>query len=90
MKNGIIVIALASIIIGDTFFPGSSFLKNTTRAIFGALVYKAIGSIALKLGLKPNDLQAITALIVIIFLANGNFTAGKLSDIFKKRRNENA
>lgn len=90
MKNGIIVIALASIIIGDTFFPNSNIIKNTTRAILGAVIYKAIGSIALKLGLKPNDLQAITALIVIIFLANGNLANGKLSEIFKRRRGSNA
>lgn len=90
MKNGIIVIALASIIIGDTFFPNSNVIKNTTRAIIGAVTYKTIGSIALKIGLKPNDLQAITALIVIFFLANSNIANLKLSNIFNGKGKQNA
>lgn len=75
MKNGIIVIALASIIIGDTFMPNKSFIKNTSRAVFGAIIYKSIGSIAIKLGLRPNDLQAISAIIVILFLSYNNITS---------------
>lgn len=85
MKNGIIVVALASIIIGDAVFRKSRFIKNTTRAILGAVIYKAIGSIAIRLGLKPNDLQAISALIVIVFLANSNLPiASNLKAQFQK------
>ena len=40
MGNSIIVVALASIIIGDTIRKSSSFLKGTTRAIIGAIIYK--------------------------------------------------
>lgn len=76
MKNGIIVTALASIIIGDAIFPKTNFLKNTSRAVLGAVIYKAIGSMAIKLGLKPNDLQAVSATIVILFLAQANLGMG--------------
>lgn len=79
IKNGIIVTALASIIIGDALFPNAGIIKNTTRAILGAVIYKAIGSIAIRLGLKPNDLQAVSASIVILFLAQSNL---KLEALF--------
>lgn len=73
MGNSIIVIALASIIIGDTIKKGSGLLKNTTRAIIGAIAYKIIGGIAIDLGLNPQDLRAVNALIVIIFISYNNF-----------------
>lgn len=69
MGNAIIVTALASIIIGDTFLPKSNILKNTTRAISGAISYKLIIGIALFVGLTPSDLKAISAIIVILFIA---------------------
>lgn len=72
MGNSIIVIALASIIIGDTIRKSSSFLKGTTRAIIGAIIYKIIGGIAIDLGLSPDDLRAVNALIVIVFIAYNN------------------
>jgi putative ABC transport system permease protein len=72
MGNSIIVIALASIIIGDTIKKNSSFIKGTTRAIIGAIIYKIIGGIAIDLGLSPDDLRAVNALIVIVFIAYNN------------------
>jgi putative ABC transport system permease protein len=73
MGSSIIVVALASIIIGDTIRKNSETIKNTTRAILGAISYKIIGGIAIDLGLAPSDLRAISAIIVIIFLSYNNF-----------------
>lgn len=73
MGSSIIVVALASIIIGDTIRKKSNKMKNTTRAILGAIVYKIIGGIAIDLGLSPTDLKAISAIIVIVFIAYNNF-----------------
>jgi len=73
MGSSIIVVALASIIIGDTIRKNSETMKNTTRAILGAISYKIIGGIAIDLGLAPSDLRAISAIIVIIFLSYNNF-----------------
>ena len=72
MGNSIIVVALASIIIGDTIRKNSNILKGTTRAIFGAIIYKLIYGIAIDLGLSPDDLRAINAIIVIVFIAYNN------------------
>lgn len=79
MGAGIIVVALASIIIGDTIKKNSNILKNTTRVIVGAIIYKIIGGIAIELGLDPQDLRAINAIIVIAFIAYNNAAA----DLFK-------
>lgn len=79
MGSSIIVIALASIIIGDTILRGSEKLKHSTRAIIGALIYKIIGGIAIDLGLNPNDLRAINALIVIVFIGYNNLMGGFLT-----------
>lgn len=81
MGSSIIVVALASIIIGDTIKKNSSKLKHTTRAILGAIVYKIIGGVAIDLGLSPNDLKAINAIIVIVFISYNNFAV----DIFKSK-----
>ncbi len=74
MGTGIIVVAIASIIVGDTILKNSRKIKNTTRAIIGALVYKFIGAIAIDLGLTPTDLKAINAIIVIGFLSYNTFS----------------
>ncbi len=73
MGNSIIVVALASIIVGDAIRKNSDTIRLTSRAIIGAIIYKIIGGIAIDLGLEPSDLKAISAIIVIIFLSYNNF-----------------
>jgi putative ABC transport system permease protein len=87
MGSSIIVVALASIIIGDTLRKNSSLLKSTTRAILGAVIYKIIGGIAIDLGLSPNDLKAISAIIVIVFIAYNNLAVDLIGiKAIKERR----
>ncbi|MGB5822740.1 MAG: ABC transporter permease [Proteocatella sp.] len=81
MGNSIIVVALASIIVGDTVMQKSSLLKGTTRAVIGAIAYKLIGGIAIEMGLAPTDLKAISAFIVIGFLAYNNRNMSKVKKI---------
>lgn len=76
MGTSIIVAALASIIIGDSFMKNSRYIKGTTRAIIGAVTYKLIGGLAIDLGLPPTDLKAISAIIVIIFIGYNNLEIG--------------
>ena len=71
MGQGVLVIALASIIIGETLFKERN-IKGTLRAIVGAIIYKIIGALALEAGLNPNDLKMINAVIVIVFIAYNN------------------
>lgn len=88
MGASMIVFALASIIIGDTIKKSSLTLKHTTRAIIGAVIYKIMGGIAIDLGLEPTDLKAISAIIVIVFIAYNNFAVDLLGLKKRKERRE--
>ncbi|MDY0236047.1 MAG: ABC transporter permease [Gudongella sp.] len=85
MGSSIIIMGLASIIIGETIRKNSSSLSLTTRAIIGAMAYKLIGGIAIDLGLKPTDLRAISAIIVILFISYNNFSTPFIQSLKKKR-----
>lgn len=89
MGQGMIVMALASIVIGDTFMRNSRRLKLTTRAIIGSICYRLIYGIAIEAGLNPNDLKGITAVIVVAFIVYNNVVA-KRSKAKITRRNEDA
>lgn len=75
MGTGIVVTGLAAVIMGDAIFKKIRLIKPTTRAIFGAIIYKGVIAIAIKLGLAATDLKLITAIIVVIALSlnNNNF-----------------
>ncbi len=84
MGVSIIVAALASIIIGDTIFRNKN-LKGSTRAIIGAVIYRIIGTVALKMGLSPQDLRLVNGLIVVVFIAYNNAYAGFLAKRLLRR-----
>ncbi len=93
MGKSSLVVALAAIIIGDTIFRKRSKVKYTTRAIVGAIIYKIIGGLAIDLGLNPNDLSAINAIIVIVVLLYNNFfldLINKVKDRSGKGEEKNA
>ncbi|AFS77371.1 ABC transporter, permease protein [Gottschalkia acidurici 9a] len=78
MGTGVIVIGLASIIIGEAMFSRLRAVKITMAVLVGSIVYKYCIALALKLGFDANDLKLITAIIVIILLGINN-----RGDIFK-------
>ncbi len=90
MGSSIIVVALASIIIGDTIRKNSHRIKDTSRAIVGAIIYKIISGVAIDLGLDPMDLKAVSAIIVIVFISYNNFAVDLLGLNKDKRRDKNA
>lgn len=69
MGSGIIVMGLASIIMGETILKALPFSFGTACALLGSVLYKASIAIALKAGLPPTDLKLITSIIVITALA---------------------
>lgn len=68
MGSGIVVMGLASIILGEALFKKLSWVKLTTVAVLGAILYKLSIGVALKLGLEPTDLKLITSVIVVCAL----------------------
>ena len=68
MGTGIIVIGLASIIIGDTLFGKRRRLAVTTIVIIGSILYRGVIAVTLSMGMDASDLKLITSVIVIVIL----------------------
>lgn len=62
---------LAAVIIGEVIFGKlfHNFSLKLMACVFGAIIYYIVIQVVLRLGLDPNDLKLLTALIVAIFLA---------------------
>ena len=70
MGTGAIVIALASIVIGEVIFGKKAGFKLRLLSIFvGSVLYRMIIAFVLQLGLNTDDLKLLTALIVAIALS---------------------
>jgi putative tryptophan/tyrosine transport system permease protein len=69
MGIGMIVIGLASVIIGEAIFGTKSIMRTTFAVIGGAILYRIIVTLALRVEfLETGDMKLITACIVIIAL----------------------
>lgn len=86
MGTGMVVIGLASVIIGETIFGKSHLTGRLISVALGAIVYRLIIAQALALGLPSSDLKLVSAAIVTIALAFGAFGAGfTIRGIFRKK-----
>ena len=72
-----VVMALASVIIGTNLFRKIKFVKATTAAVLGAIIYKACLVIAMQLGLPTNYLKLLMAVLFTIALISNNLFAGR-------------
>jgi len=79
MGIGMIIIGLASVIIGEAIFGTKTIMRTTLAVIAGAIIYRIVLGLALRVGfLDSGDMKLITAVIVIIALI--------LPQYFEKRR----
>lgn len=71
MGRGAIVIGLAAVIIGEVVFSKvfSNFALKLVSCVAGAIIYYAVITLVLRLGLESTDLKLLTALVVALFLA---------------------
>jgi len=65
MGTGIIVIAFASLLIGETILAPRTVFRLILAAVLGAWIYNVITAFALRLGIQPSDLKLATG----VFLA---------------------
>ncbi len=72
MGTGMIIMGLASVIIGMTVFKKLTIIKYTTMVVLGSILYKAALSLALNLGFNPNYLKLIMAVLFTIALVSNN------------------
>jgi len=80
--TGMLVMGLASVIIGISIFSHVSFIKGTTMVILGSIIYKACLAIALILDFNPNNLKLLMASIFLIALVS--------KDLLRKGGRQNA
>lgn len=76
MGTGQMVFGLATVIIGTTIFKEKGFVKGTTAAVIGSVIYKICIQIAISLGLPANLLKLVTAVLFLIILVFGNRQKG--------------
>lgn len=72
MGTGQMVFGLAAVLIGVAIFKKMSFVKGTTTAIVGSVVYKACIQIAISLHMPANLLKLVSALLFLAILIVGS------------------
>jgi putative ABC transport system permease protein len=68
MGIGIIVLGLASVIIGEALVGSRTLGMLIVGAVMGSVLFRLLVAIALRWGLDPNDLKLITAIFVFAAL----------------------
>ena len=68
MGIGLILVGLASVILGQAVLPQSCLWMAVVAVALGSVIYRLIIFAALQVGLNPNDMKLITALLVIVAL----------------------
>lgn len=69
MGLGVLVVAVAGIIIGQTLFRNASLGWLLSSVVVGTVIYRALLATALVIGMPPTDLKLVTA--GLVFLALG-------------------
>ena len=70
MGRGAIVIGLAAVIVGEVVFGKifRNFALTLVSVIFGGIVYFIVQNIVMWMGMDPNDLKLLSAVLVALFL----------------------
>ena len=69
LGTGMVIIGLASLIIGETVFRGRKIRVKALGAVIGCIIYRFIIAIALRLDLPSECLKLVSAIIVAIAIA---------------------
>jgi putative ABC transport system permease protein len=81
--TGIMVMGLASVIIGSSIFKKVNILSATTKVIIGMILYRACLAVAMQLGLPTNYLKMLMAAIFTVALVANN-TLSKEKKAYEK------
>ena len=83
LGTGMVTIALASLIIGESIFGKGGMLKRIVGVVFGSCLYRFIVAIALRLNVPAECLKLVSAIIVAIAIALPYITQQSL---FRRQR----
>lgn len=76
MGVGMVVLGIASVIIGESLVGSSAVGLLITGTVMGSVLFRLLVAIALRWGLNPNDLKLITAVFVFAALVTPKFARG--------------
>ncbi|MBD8042341.1 ABC transporter permease [Arthrobacter sp. Sa2BUA2] len=68
MGIGLILVGLASVIIGQAVFGSRLIVISTLAVILGSIVYRIVIALALQVGFNPSDMKLISAVLVVVAL----------------------
>jgi putative ABC transport system permease protein len=85
MGIGMVVLGIASVIIGEALVGSRAVGLLITGTVMGSILFRMLVAIALRWGLSPNDLKLITAVFVFAALVLPNL-AGRLKTNQTRRR----
>ncbi len=85
MGVGMVVIGLASVIIGEVVFGTNFLIRRLLAVILGSILYRLIIAVALELGMPPTDLKLVSA--VIVALAMSTPVLNKQFSVMKRKFN---
>jgi putative ABC transport system permease protein len=87
MGIGVIIIGLASVIVGMSLIPTRTIVQATLACLAGALLYRFAVALSLNadfLGLKASDVQLVTAVLVVLTLVSQSSRSG-LGKLLKRK-----
>jgi putative ABC transport system permease protein len=79
MGIGVIIIGLASVIVGMSVLPSRTVVQATFASVIGAMLYRFAVAFALNadfLGFKASDVQLLTAVLVTLTLVSQSSRSG--------------
>lgn len=79
MGIGMIVVGLASVILGEAVVRGDGVFRSTLAAVVGAVLYRLVIAGALSLNLQTSDMKLVTALLVLVTLLGPRFWPGRFT-----------
>ena len=69
--TGMMVIGLASVILGEVIFGTGTLMRRLVAAALGAVLYRILLAQALYVGMESTDMKLVSAIIVVIALTLG-------------------
>jgi len=90
MGSGTVVVGLAAVIIGRTVFRRVRFIEGSTSVILGAVIYKIVVGLVMRLGLDADWMKLATAVIFVLVIVVQRVTAYRQKASVRKGGNSRA
>lgn len=87
LGTGMIVMGLACLIIGEVVFGKRTMLWRLIAIALGAITYRIVWALVLKVGLSPNDMKLISAVLIAIAISFPAIRQKVTFQFTRKRRN---